>query len=187
MRQGADLEPLDFLSLIPYTKGELRKSRDSFLKQLLVPRRKRLAAAASAMSSTANKPKRTVPDTPPEIFQKSRRSAKGAKEVSAEEIREYEEYFRSSKYFSATGKLPDEWLIHLTDAQLQEVKNAREKVLKEKAAAGESAWQKWVEDQKRKHKPKALGDNKKGRKNGPLLSAEARWVGDGRPCGLALH
>ena len=111
---------LDLLALLPYTKGELGKGYASFQEKVLVPHKQRNSPQRPhrkrRQSSTPSEP------TTPSVINASTYKPKRSNVVKAEDTKAYEEYFRSSKYFQATGKIPDDWLINLSEEQMQEVR-----------------------------------------------------------------
>ena len=127
--------------------------------------------------------------SPPVVMEASKKvlaHKKGALPTT-QDILEYEEFFRGSRK-AAVGTLPDEWLIHLSDSQLQAAQAARHRILKEKAAAGSAAWKEWLAKHSNQKTTSDAGDGKleditrpswghasiKVIKDRPLISKEAR-------------
>ena len=84
----------------------------------------------------------------PSVFSRKNKN----KEFTETEVKEFENYFRESKYFLSTGKIPAEWLIHFSDQKLKQIMTARKKVLKERETVGHEAWKTWKEEE-RQRKP----------------------------------
>jgi len=110
-----EINKLDLLALLPYTRGqELGKSYAVFQEKVLVPQKQR--------NSPPRHRKRRQSSTPQSDGSVSSYKPRRSSQVKPEDTKAFEEYFRSSKYFQATGKLPEHWLINLSEEQMKEVR-----------------------------------------------------------------